>query len=76
MALVPRHINTDLHYALYRLLLSNTDTRVNVFDDEMQLCTLLNAFGSEGLKVLLAQGLHVSSAEVTLDQVLEALKKT
>ena len=55
--------------------ISGTDTWVNVFDDEMKLCALLNAIGSEGLQVLLAQGIDVASAELTLDQVLEALKK-
>ena len=55
--------------------ISGTDTWVNVFDDEMKLCALLNAIGSEGLLVLLAQGIDVASAELTFDQVLEALKE-
>ena len=58
-----------------KFTVSNTDSWITVFDDEMKLCALLNAIGREGLQVLLAKVIDVSSAELTFDHVLKAPKK-
>ena len=57
-----------------KVTIESVERDVNVFNEEMKLCALLKAISNEGFQALQAQGIDLSSEDLTYDQVLKALK--